>query len=212
VVTIAQPQDKSNPLESSNNQTWRLDNSWEFVMWQQKEEERRLMENVAKFPIPTPPNSPKMDATKRVRENLGDNSSSVCSQNEDSLSSTNNSRFDCSINPNRFSRYDNLEVTKSTDEDNSSEDCLLDADGEEKISTPWDSSKWEHLLRLVSESTQQLDSLQLSDNYSNRNNFNLYTHEKAATLSVQENENKSAPAPADSLQMVGLSSFNLTQS
>jgi len=196
-VSVARPQEGLNLVDSSNNRTWRLDNSWEFAMWQQKEEEKRLMDtNVAKFPIPTPPSSPGT-GTKRARENLRDNSSSICSQNDDSLSS-NNSRIDCSINPNRFSRYDNLEVTKTADDDNSSEDCLLDGDVEEKISTPWDSSKWEHLLRLVSESTQQLDSLQMTENSPNRtsSNFNSIDRTNLGSSSIDDSRT------LDSIQMV----------
>ncbi|CAG7727052.1 unnamed protein product [Allacma fusca] len=48
----------------------------------------------------------------------------------------------------RFSRYDNLEYSKS-------DDSFLQ---ENTISQPWDSSKWEHLLKVVSDSTLQLNS------------------------------------------------------
>jgi len=194
VNSIEELQENTNVLDVSTNQSWRLDSSWEFVMWQ-KEEEQRMMENVAKFPIPTPPNSP-LDGRRRIKETTAENYSSACSQTEDSLSSTNNNS---STNMNRFSRYDNLEGTK-TDDENSSEECRFEGDGQEKISTPWDSSKWEHLLRLVSESTQQLDLLQV-DNLSNRNNLNLYEFEQQKTTGDNK-ANDSKPLSSDPLQRV----------
>lgn len=196
---MRQLQEDSSVLDVSSNQSWRLDSSWEFVMWQ-KEEEQRLMENVAKFPIPTPPSSPPLEGRRRVKDSAGENNSSACSQNEDSLSSTNNnSGFESSTNINRFSRYDNLEGTK-TDDENSGEECRFEGDGQEKISTPWDSSKWEHLLRLVSESTQQLDLLQV-DNFSNRNNLNLYANQPHRS-SGDSKLNESKQVTTDPLQRV----------
>ena len=54
----------------------------------------------------------------------------------------------------RFSRYDNLECRKS-------EENFLQQ--ENSISQPWDSSKWEHLLKIVSDSTMQLDSISIQN-------------------------------------------------
>lgn len=137
-----------------------MDNSWEFVVWQKDGEQQKD----SKFPVLTPPNSPFLQSGGADRErdhHSGDNFSGI-SQTESSLNSVNNNQSDydsSNNNLNRFSRYDNLEVDRADDE--SSEDGHLEGEGQEKISAPWDSSKWEHLLRLVSESTQQLDSLQM---------------------------------------------------
>ncbi|ODN02424.1 Protein sprint [Orchesella cincta] len=158
-------------LEVSHNQSWRVDNSWEFVMWQ-KDGERHPQESTAKFPVLTPPNSPH-NVEGGVDHHSGDNFSGI-SQTESSLNSVNNNQSDydgSNNNLHRFSRYDNLEIQRAEDE--SSEDGHLEAEGQEKISAPWDSSKWEHLLRLVSESTQQLDSLQmLESSLEKRRNLN----------------------------------------
>lgn len=158
---LQQGNDSGSVLETSHNQSWRVDNSWEFVMWQ-KDGERLPKEGTAKFPVLTPPNSPfNIEGGGGVDHQSGDNFSGI-SHTESSLNSVNNNQSDydgSNNNLNRFSRYDNLEMQRAEDE--SSEDGHLDGDGQEKISTPWDSSKWEHLLRLVSESTQQLDSLQM---------------------------------------------------
>ncbi|CAL8110516.1 unnamed protein product [Orchesella dallaii] len=155
----SQHTNEASVLEVSNNQSWRVDNSWEFVMWQ-KNGERHPQESTAKFPVLTPPNSPH-NVEGGVDHHSGDNFSGI-SQTESSLNSVNNNQSDydgSNNNLHRFSRYDNLEIQRAEDE--SSEDGQLEAEGQEKISAPWDSSKWEHLLRLVSESTQQLDSLQM---------------------------------------------------
>lgn len=130
-------------------------------MWQ-KDGERQTKEGTAKFPVLTPPNSPfNLDGEPAGDHHSGDNFSGI-SHTESSLNSVNNNQSDydgSNNNLHRFSRYDNLEIQRT--EDDSSEDGDLEGEGQEKISAPWDSSKWEHLLRLVSESTQQLDSLQM---------------------------------------------------
>lgn len=54
----------------------------------------------------------------------------------------------------RFSCYDNLERSQAE------KDSLEESDSDEdKISPPWDSRKWQHLMKVISESTQQLDLL-----------------------------------------------------
>lgn len=116
-------------------------------MWQ-KEEERRLKGNAAKFPVlSSPPSSPKFRRK---------NSPSESSQTENSLTSTNNNSVNegCNSLQRRFSCYDNLERSKA--ETNADEETDSD---EDKISPPWDNHKWEHLMRIISESTQQLDLL-----------------------------------------------------
>ena len=145
-------------------------------MWQ-KDGEQQTKDCTAKFPVLTPPNSPfNVQGAEVGDHHSGDNFSGI-SHTESSLNSVNNNQSDydsSNNNLNRFSRYDNLEVERAEDE--SSEDGHLE--GEEKISAPWDSSKWEHLLRLVSESTQQLDSLQMLES----------SLDKTKNLNVLQNE------------------------
>ncbi|XP_035706244.1 protein sprint isoform X2 [Folsomia candida] len=152
-------------MEIPNTKAWCLDNSWELVMWQ-KEEERRLKENVSKFPvIPSPTN---------VRRNKTTPSES---SHENSTSSTNNNSTNETYNSlqRRFSCYDNLERSKA--EINADE--VTDSDEEDKISPPWNSKKWDHLMRIISESTQQLDLLSSVGNtvHSSSNNASLHENE-----------------------------------
>jgi hypothetical protein len=157
------------------NKAWCLDNSWELVMWQ-KEEERRLKGNVAKFPIvPSPPNTPHLRSKATPP--------SESSQTENSSSTNNNSTNNETYNSlqRRFSCYDNLEKSKAEINDDNNEESNEDDDEEEKISPPWNSSKWEHLMRIISESTQQLDLLSSVGNnntvHSDSNNASLHGSE-----------------------------------
>lgn len=170
-------------------------------MWQ-KDGERQGKEGTAKFPVLTPPNSPfnVEGLTIGEQHQTGDNFSAI-SHTESSLNSVNNNQSDydgSSSNLNRFSRYDNLEIHRAEDE--SSEDGQLEGDGQEKISAPWDSSKWEHLLRLVSESTQQLDSLQMLETSLDKTRNLNALQERVAKLTVPS-------GPVDSKQRVPLNSI-----
>lgn len=114
------------PSTETPNKSWCLDNSWDLVIWQ-TQEEKRLKENVAKFPIvPSPTNTPK----------LRRKSPSESSQTENSTSSTNNNSANETYNNSlqrRFSCYDNLERSKA---EINADDDGTDSD-EDKISPPW---------------------------------------------------------------------------
>lgn len=99
------------------------------------------------------------------------------SSHENSTSSTNNNSTNETYNSlqRRFSCYDNLERSKA--EINADE--VTDSDEEDKISPPWNSKKWDHLMRIISESTQQLDLLSSVGNtvHSSSNNASLHENE-----------------------------------
>ncbi len=86
-------------LDISNNQSWRLDNSWEFVMWDKSEEERLLASNASKkFPVPQGGGSPNNNS------GVGGNLEDTMTPSEEALNNNNPN-----LNLHRFSRYDNLE-------------------------------------------------------------------------------------------------------
>ena len=184
-------------LDISNNQSWRLDSSWEFVV---AEESEGLRETSAKFPVSNSPSTsylceddemrmnnrrPILNSLASSRGDHHNNTSGSDSFNDESLNSINNNNLN-SIH--RFSRYDNLDGGR-TEEEQSDDDQLDDKpEVEEKISSPWDSSKWEHLLRIVSESTQQLDNLQMNDDYNEpRSNYEMEKSPSSFGLNIHEN-------------------------
>ena len=191
-MTEKEHKEERQMLDISNNQSWRLDNSWEFVMWEKNEEEKLVENSSQKFPVQQ--NSPN--------NNSGMGLDDTMTQSEEALNNNNPN-----LNLHRFSRYDNLE-SREEDED-AAGSCgdgeeSSDIDREEKISMPWDSSKWEHLLRIVSESTQQLDSIQMTECSTLEKSNQTASSENGNSLTKEKYRNRESKLIADSKQRVKL--------